>query len=129
MKGEYKKHMLKEFLNDHLTKAREELTEVMKQYKAVCEEEKVILENIEKTEQNADIDFEIFSPRSGDSLKDKLSSLNANLKTVREKKEQVKKEIDRISGDLENYKVMMAEYIALEKKGQSAAGNKNLTRT
>ena len=121
--------MLKEFLNDHLTKAREELTEVMKQYKAVCEEEKVILENIEKTEQNADIDFEIFSPRSGDSLKDKLSSLNANLKTVREKKEQVKKEIDRISGDLETYKVMMAEYIALEKKGQSAASNKNLTRT
>ena len=51
------------------------------------------------------------------------------MKTVREKTGQVKKEIDRSSGDLENYKVMMAEYIALEKKGQSAASNKNLTRT
>ncbi|MDO5424287.1 MAG: hypothetical protein Q4F41_11215 [Eubacteriales bacterium] len=104
---------------EHLDQARNQMTVKMKEYKDVCETEKVIQENIEKIHRDAEIDFEIFSPRAGEkSLRNKANEYYEKLKEVQERKVVLKKEIDQISGELEKFKVMAAELMVLEKRAE-----------
>lgn len=111
--------MLKEYISEHLEQARSLLSGKMKEYKTICESEKIIEDNIDKIHNTSDIDFEIFSPRMGEnSLRRKINEYYEQLKEVQERKKILKQEIDEISKDLEKFRIMAAELLVLQKQAQ-----------
>ena len=104
--------MLKEYILENMENARIRVIGVMKNYNQICETEKKIEEKINTLQNDKNIDFEIFSPRMEE-------------KSIQEKKEKVKKELDGASEEMEKFRIMAAELMNLDKQARANANNKH----
>lgn len=108
--------MLKEYLTENLIRVRDELTDLKKQYKKLENASDEMKERISDLHRSSNMDYEIFSPRMGDqSLRSRAAACYKEWNELQEQIRNVKQEMDRTSAELEKFKVMAAEFLALEK--------------
>lgn len=101
--------MVKEYIQKKKEEREEALLKKQGERKKLQETEKIIQENIQRIRQS-DIDFEIFSPRTGKkTLRDEIVEMEQKLGKVRTQKTNVEEEIEKLSEEKKNFEEMLKE--------------------
>lgn len=101
--------MVKEYIQQKKKNTEIQIAEKKKELKKVQEMEKIICGNIERIQQS-DIDFEIFSPRTGEiSLRGKKKELEQELGKIRVEMVNIEEEIGRFEKKREDFEEMLRE--------------------
>lgn len=101
--------MVKEYIQQKKEETEAEILEKQEELKKLLETEKIIREDIERIRQS-DIDFEIFSPRTGEvSLREKISNLEERLRKIRGEKAEVQKNIEKLLEKKTDFEKMLQE--------------------
>lgn len=101
--------MVKEYIQQKLKNTEEELAKRQEELKKLQETEKIVCENIQRIRQS-DIDFEIFSPRTGEkTLRDEIVEMEQKLGKVRVRKADVQETMEELVIKKKNFEEMMRE--------------------
>lgn len=101
--------MVKEYIQQKLKSTEEELAKRQEELKKLQETEKIVCENIQRIRQS-DIDFEIFSPRTGEkTLRDEIVEMEQKLGKVRVRKADVQETMEELVIKKKNFEEMMRE--------------------
>lgn len=101
--------MVKEYIQQKLKSTEEELAKKQEELKKLQETEKIVCENIQRIRQS-DIDFEIFSPRTGEkTLRDEIVEMEQKLGKVRVRKADVQETMEELVIKKKNFEEMMRE--------------------
>lgn len=101
--------MVKEYIQQKLKNTEEELAKRQEELKKLQETEKIVCENIQRIRQS-DIDFEIFSPRTGEkTLRDEIVEMEQKLGKVRVRKADVQETMEELVIKKNNFEEMMRE--------------------
>lgn len=101
--------MVKEYIEQQKKLAEEKIEKKQEEMKQIQETEKIISSKIEKIKQS-DMDFEIFSPRTGEiSLREKVKILEKELGQIRIQKVSLQETIDNLLEEKGNFEKMLEE--------------------
>jgi len=101
--------VVREYIQEKKNKTELALSEKQEEMKKLQETEKVICENIRKIRQS-DIDFEIFSPRTGEkTLRDEIVEMEQKLGKVRAEKADMQETIEELTVEKQNFEEMLKE--------------------
>ena len=101
--------MVKEYIEQKKEKTEAQILENRKKLKVLEETEKLICGKIERIRQS-DIDFEIFSPRTGEmSLREEIHELEQKLRQIRIEKVNMQEMLDELLIKKKNFEIMLKE--------------------
>ena len=101
--------MVKEYIEQKKEKTEAQILENRKKLKVLEETEKLICGKIERIRQS-DIDFEIFSPRTGEmSLREEIHELEQKLRQIRIEKVNMQEMLDELLIKKNNFEIMLKE--------------------
>lgn len=101
--------MVKEYIEQKKEKTEAQILENRKKLKELEETEKLICGKIERIRQS-DIDFEIFSPRTGEmSLREEIHELEQKLRQIRIEKVNMQEMLDELFIKKQNFEIMLKE--------------------
>lgn len=101
--------LVKEYIEQQKKLAEEKIEKKQEEMKQIQETEKIISSKIEKIKQS-DMDFEIFSPRTGEiSLRERVKILEKELGQIRIQKVSLQETIDNLLEEKGNFEKMLEE--------------------
>lgn len=101
--------VVKEYIQQKKERTETALSEKTKILKKLQETEKIIYENIQRIRQS-DIDFEIFSPRTGEkTLRDEIVEMEQKLGEIKTQKADVQETISELKIKIRNFEEMLKE--------------------
>ena len=101
--------VVKEYIQQKKERTETALSERTKMLKKLQETEKIIYENIQRIRQS-DIDFEIFSPRTGEkTLRDEIVEMEQKLGEIKTQKTDVQETISELKIKIGNFEKMLKE--------------------
>lgn len=101
--------MVKEYIQQKKEKTEKELSEHKKELKKLQETEKAICKNIQRIRQS-DINFEIFSPRTGEkTMRDEIAEMEQKAGKVKSRKGEVQEMIEGLEIKKEKFEQMLKE--------------------
>lgn len=108
--------MLEEYIIKHQKDAKDKLDKEKRKLKECQDLEKTIRKEIREIQQNADIDFEIFSPRAGESsLKGKVKQLYENLDLLKTSIIKLQNNIEIYTQKKDEFTIMLEELKLLKR--------------
>ena len=101
--------VVKEYIQQKKERTETALSERTKMLKKLQETEKIIYENIQRIRQS-DIDFEIFSPRTGEkTLRDEIVEMEQKLGEIKTQKTDIQETISELKIKIGNFEEMLKE--------------------
>lgn len=101
--------VVKEYIQQKKERTETALSEKTEILKKLQETEKIIYENIQRIRQS-DIDFEIFSPRTGEkTLRDEIVEMEQKLGKIKTQKADVQETISELKIKIGNFEEMLKE--------------------
>lgn len=101
--------VVKEYIQQKKKRTETALSEKTEILKKLQETEKIIYENIQRIRQS-DIDFEIFSPRTGEkTLRDEIVEMEQKLGEIKTQKTDVQETISELKIKIGNFEEMLKE--------------------
>lgn len=101
--------VVKEYIQQKKKRTETALSEKTEMLKKLQETEKIIYENIQRIRQS-DIDFEIFSPRTGEkTLRDEIVEMEQKLGEIKTQKTDVQETISELKIKIGNFEKMLKE--------------------
>lgn len=101
--------VVKEYIQQKKERTETALSEKTEILKKLQETEKIIYENIQRIRQS-DIDFEIFSPRTGEkTLRDEIVEMEQKLGKIKTQKADVQETISELKIKIRNFEEMLKE--------------------
>lgn len=101
--------VVKEYIQQKKERTKTALSEKTEMLKKLQETEKIIYENIQRIRQS-DIDFEIFSPRTGEkTLRDEIVEMEQKLGKIKTQKADVQETISELKIKIGNFEKMLKE--------------------
>lgn len=101
--------VVKEYIQQKKERTETALSEKTEMLKKLQETEKIIYENIQRIRQS-DIDFEIFSPRTGEkTLRDEIVEMEQKLGEIKTQKADVQETISELKIKIGNFEEMLKE--------------------
>jgi chromosome segregation ATPase len=101
--------VVKEYIQQKKERTETALSEKKEMLKKLQETEKIIYENIQRIRQS-DIDFEIFSPRTGEkTLRDEIVEMEQKLGKIKTQKADVQETISELKIKIGNFEEMLKE--------------------
>lgn len=101
--------VVKEYIQQKKERTETALSEKTEMLKKLQETEKIIYENIQRIRQS-DIDFEIFSPRTGEkTLRDEIVEMEQKLGKIKTQKADVQETISELKIKIGNFEKMLKE--------------------
>lgn len=101
--------VVKEYIQQKKERTETALSEKTEMLKKLQETEKIIYENIQRIRQS-DIDFEIFSPRTGEkTLRDEIVEMEQKLGKIKTQKADVQETISELKIKIGNFEEMLKE--------------------
>lgn len=108
--------MVKEYIQGKLKSARNTLEIKNKEWNRNQEQERFLKESIRKMQEEEDIDFEIFSPRTGEySIKGKINEMYEKLNYLISLNGKLRAEIEQLETEEQKFQTMADELEKLEK--------------
>lgn len=108
--------MVKEYIQGKLKTARNTLETKNKEWNRNQEQERYIKESIRKMQEEEDLDFEIFSPRTGEySIKSKINEMYEKLNQLISLNGKLRLEIEQLEIEEQRFQTMADELEELEK--------------
>lgn len=109
--------MVKEFLKKNIDELGLEKEKLENESARLNFMKKRLYESIEEIQQNADVDFEVFSPRTeGNSSKEKLNDMYEQINEVKKQFVQISRKLEEVSAKLQNFEIMLSEIEDMEKR-------------
>lgn len=101
--------VVKEYIQQKKERTETALSEKTEILKKLQETEKITYENIQRIRQS-DIDFEIFSPRTGEkTLRDEIVEMEQKLGEIKTQKADVQETISELKIKIRNFEEMLKE--------------------
>lgn len=101
--------VVKEYIQQKKERTETALSEKTEMLKKLQETEKIIYENIQRIRQS-DINFEIFSPRTGEkTLRDEIVEMEQKLGKIKTQKADVQETISELKIKIGNFEEMLKE--------------------
>lgn len=101
--------VVKEYIQQKKERTETALSEKTEMLKKLQETEKIIYENIQRIRQS-DINFEIFSPRTGEkTLRDEIVEMEQKLGKIKTQKADVQETISELKIKIGNFEKMLKE--------------------
>jgi len=100
--------LIKEYLEKKYAETEEQLQESKRKLENVKNKETVIQKRIQEIRKNADLNYEVFSPRAGTD-RERLKELDEKMRKVRVEMIHVKEEISEIQNRMESFDKMLEE--------------------
>lgn len=101
--------VVKEYIQQKKERTETALSEKTEMLKKLQETEKIIYENIQRIRQS-DIDFEIFSPRTGEkTLRDEIVEMEQKLGEIKTQKTDIQETISELKIKIGNFEEMLKE--------------------
>mgnify|MGYP003279073878 CR=1 FL=1 len=108
--------MVKEYIQGKLRSVRNTLEIKNKEWNRNQEQERFLKESIRKMQEEEDIDFEIFSPRTGEySVRGKINEMYEKLDQLISLNGKLKVEIEQLETEEKKFNTMASEIEELEK--------------
>lgn len=111
--------MVKEYLREKIDMLNENRESLIREKERLLVVKECFHDNIVEIQENSDIDFEIFSPRTkGSSPKGRLNELYSQINEIKKQIVKKSREIEMVDLEINNFKTMLAEVEELEQKSK-----------
>lgn len=109
--------MVKEYFREKIDMLNENREALVRERERLLVVKERFHDNIVEIQENSDIDFEIFSPRTREySPKGRLNELYSQITDVKKQIVKKSREIETIDLEINNFKIMLSEVEKLEQK-------------